>query len=104
MFWVFLFENFRVDWIFAVRLKDDFDGLFGQSFRPCSKNRKLRDKSAFVYWKDIKWVTHTVGQFFQSVCTLEFQAYGHGNFYQYSEAIQDEGDIQKKGQCSQTKK
>lgn len=60
------------------------------------KNIKLRNKSAFVYWKYIKWLTHTVGQFFQFVCTLKFQAYGHGNFYQYSKAIQDGGDIQKR--------
>lgn len=49
-----------------------------------------------MYWKYIKWLTHTVDRFFHSVCTLEFQAYGHGNFYQYSKAIQDGGDIQKR--------
>lgn len=91
-----MFRQLRADWICAVRPKDDLDWLFSQSFHPCSKNRKLWNKSAFVYWKYIKWLTHTVGQFFQSVCTLEFQANGHGNFYQYSKAIQDVGDIQKR--------
>lgn len=60
------------------------------------KKQKLKNKPAFVCWKYIKWVAHIVGQFFRSVCTLEFQAYGHGNSYQYSKAIQDGGDIQKR--------
>jgi len=48
-----------------------------------------------MFWKYIKWLIHTVGRFFQSVCTLKFQAYGHGNSYHYSKTIQDGGDIQK---------
>lgn len=59
------------------------------------KNRKLKNKSAFVFRKYIKWLTYTESQFFQAVCTLKFQAYGHGNSYQYSKAIEDVGDIQK---------
>lgn len=56
----------------------------------------LKNKSTFVFWKYIKSHTHTEGQFFQAVCTLKFQAYGHGNPYQYSKAIQNMGDIQKR--------
>ena len=76
--------------------KITFDWLSSQSFHPSSQNSKLKNKSAFVRWKYIKWLTHTVGRFFGAVCTLEFQAYGHGNFYQYSKAIEDGGDIQKR--------
>lgn len=32
----------------------------------------------------------------QSVCTLKFQAYSHGNFYQYSATIQDGEGIRKR--------
>lgn len=46
--------------------------------------------------ENIKWLTHTVGHFFQPVCTLKFQAYGHGNSYQYSKAIEEAGDIQER--------
>lgn len=60
------------------------------------KTKKFKNKPAFVCWKYISWVAHIVGQFFRSVCTLKFQAYGHGNSYQYSKAIQDGGDIQKR--------
>lgn len=84
------------NWICAVRPKDHFDWFSSQSFHPCSKNRKLRNKPSFVYWKYIKWLTRTLGRFFRSVCKLEFQAYGHGNFYQYSKAIEDGGGIQKR--------
>lgn len=62
------------------------------------KNWKLKNKSAFVFRKYIKWLTYTVDQF-KSVCTLKFQAYGHGNSYQYSKAIEDVGDIQKRARA-----
>lgn len=40
--------------------------------------------------------SHTVAQFFQSVSILQFQAYGHGNSYQYSKAIQEGGPIHRR--------
>lgn len=83
-------------WICVVRPKDHFDWFSSQSFHPCSKNRKLGNKPPFVYWKHIKWLTHTLGRFFGPVCKLEFQAYGHANFYQYSKAIEDGEGIQER--------
>lgn len=51
------------------------------------KQKDEEDKPAFVSWEHINWPTRTLERFFSLVCVLEFQAYGHGNFYQYSEAI-----------------
>lgn len=67
-----------------------FDWFVRQSF-----HRRSQKEISGLLCKS-KYITRTVVRFFQSVCTLEFQAYGHGNSYQYSKAIQEGGDIHRR--------
>lgn len=59
------------------------------------RKQKIKEESSFCLLEEHQ-VSHPYSGTILSVCTFEFQAYGHGNSYQYSKSIQDGGDIQKR--------
>lgn len=58
------------------------------------KKQKIKEKARFCVL-EVHQVTHSYSGSILSVCTLEFQAYGHGNSYQYSKAIEDGATFRK---------